>query len=70
MHPRRSEPECFVKNSGSGRDKIYGNFFWLERDSRDHFLREPHHTEQKIHLFNIDESKNVCLHFTSQADVG
>ena len=32
---------------------------------------EPHHIEQKIHHFNFefDGSKNVCLHFTSQAKV-
>ena len=39
------------------------------RLTRDHFLKEPHHTEQKIHLFFIFEAKNVCLHFTSQAKV-
>ena len=32
---------------------------------RKQILKEPHHTEQKIHLFNINESKNVCLHITS-----
>ena len=31
-------------------------------------LTEPRHTELKIHLFNIDESKNICLLLTSQAD--
>ena len=36
---------------------------------RDHFLKEPHHTGQKNHLFFIFEAKNVCLHFTPQAKV-
>ena len=31
-------------------------------------LKEPHHTEQKVLLFKIHESKNVCLHFT-QTDI-
>ena len=38
-------------------------------DVRDHFLKEPRHTEQKIHFFFIFETKNVCLHFTPQAKV-
>ena len=38
-------------------------------NTREPILKEPHNTEQKNHLFNIDESKNVCLHFTSQADI-
>ena len=42
------------------------------RLTRDHFLKEPHHTvsEQKIYLFFIFEAKNVCLLFTSVSDFG
>ena len=30
-------------------------------------LKEPSHIEQKIHILIIDESKNICLHFTQVA---
>ena len=33
---------------------------------RAQILKEPHRTEQNIHLFFIFESKNICFHFTSK----
>ena len=40
------------------------------KTAREQILKDPHHTEQKIHLSNIDETKNVCLHFTFISDFG
>ena len=44
--------------------KILKYIFGTKKMSRDHFLKEPQHTEQKINPFIIDESKNIWLHFT------
>ena len=38
--------------------------------TRVHNMSVSHHTEQKIHLFFIFETKNVCLLFTSVSDFG
>ena len=51
-----------------GRRKASATKFF--KNSRVHNMSVSHHTEQKIHFFNIDEAKNVGVHFTSVSDFG
>ena len=45
------------------------DFQWKIVGFKEQILRQTHHKEQKLYLFNIDESKNNCLQFSSQADI-
>ena len=63
--PKQTKKSLFPKN-------FYKFYICTDNNlqsTRVQTLKEPHQAEQKIHLFIINESKNVCLYFTSQIDI-